>query len=82
MGQSYQLNLQGFQAMNKNKLAIALFIAYNLAILYFLMLFIARIHKLYNEGNIISISLFILTTLGIIFIGGILILVKVKIKKR
>lgn len=68
--------------MNKNKLAIALFIAYNLAILYFLMLFIVRIHKLYNEGNIISINLFILTTLGIIFLGGILILVKVKIKKR
>lgn len=68
--------------MNKNRVAIALFIAYNLAILYFLMVFIARVHKLYNEGNIISINLFVLTTLGIIFVGGILILLKVKIRKR
>ena len=66
--------------MNKNRVVIALFIAYNLAILYFLMLFIARIHKLYNEGNIISINLFVITALGIIFLGGVLVAAK-KIKR-
>ncbi len=66
--------------MDRNKLALTLFIAYNIAIIYFLLLFIARINKLYNEGNSITINLFIITALGIIFLGGVLMAAK-KIKR-
>ena len=66
---------------NMNKVALTLFIVYNLAILYVLGLFMGRIHKLYNEGQNITINLFILTALGVMFLGGILIAARIKIKR-
>ena len=63
----------------KHRIVVAIFVIYNLFLLYFVVLFLSRIYNLYRGGYDTTVKLLVITTLVVIFIGGAILLAKSKL---